>query len=104
MEDYKIIFGDQQIEIHFQSSHAKEESVLFTEFDDKRCKIAQEECCILRDNIFVITKFGNARQSGFSTNMTMLKFRKRELKGEYWIIYVKKHKNFYVSGHMHWFP
>ena len=65
MEDYKILLDDQQIEIHCQSSHAKEASALFTEFDDKRWQIVQKECCIIRDNMFVITKFGNAHRSDF---------------------------------------
>ena len=99
MEDYKILVDDKQIEIYCQSSHAKEASVLFREFNDKSRRITLKEFCILRDNLFVIIELGNAHRSGVCANMTMSEFKSREFEDGYWMIYVMKHKNFYVSGH-----
>ena len=69
MQDYQVLVDDKWIKIYTESTHAKETANLFREPKENDQRIAQNEFCTLRDNLFVTIEFRNADSSSICAEM-----------------------------------
>ena len=56
IEDYEILADDKQIKKYCESSQAQEAFSIFRELRIKEKKLSQNECCTVRDYLFVIKR------------------------------------------------
>ena len=59
IKDYEILADDKQIKKYCESSQEQEAFSIFRELRIKEKKLSKNECCTVRDYLFVIKESGN---------------------------------------------
>ncbi|XP_065680802.1 uncharacterized protein LOC136094737 [Hydra vulgaris] len=89
----------EHINKYFESEHSVMAKSLFEKFETSlSTSISQKDFCCMRDHLFSVIHFGNGHRSGVSANLMVEEFNAAKLVGDFYELYVCKHKTFNSHG------